>query len=264
MGQKGRRRAFTLIEIVFVISILGVLIALALPGFQSIRTKARKTQDMANLKKIAEAWQIFSESRGMMPPYTGCNDRVEFAAILAGLDGSKRGSVLNDANVYCSLGDKYASPLTSDIIGYVDVQGNEYYARPWERVDNALCTNHNEVLSYGLIQGVNPNRPRETLPIAFTRGLKENGLWDAKYGVYGSKGGFVAYADGHVTWYDGDQPVSFLRPDQSDYTHNLRELFDSDVWISCGSGDFKSIVGEDQSPLILSASGTGARWRAGN
>lgn len=255
MGLQGKRRAFTLIEIVFVISILGILCALALPGFQTIRMKVRRTQDMANLKKIAEAWQLFSEHRGMMPTHTGCNDRIEFAAILAGLDGSKQGSILNDANVYCSSGDQYASPIIADMVGYVDAQGNEHYAQPWERVHSALCTGPSEILSYDLIQGVDPNRPRETLPIAFTRGLKENGLWDAQYGVYGAKGGLIAYADGHVTWYDGDQPVSFLLPDQSDYTHNIRELFGSDVWISCGSGNFNNVIGNDQSPVILSASG---------
>jgi prepilin-type processing-associated H-X9-DG protein len=41
--------------------------------------------------------------------------------------------------------------------------------------------------------------PLATTPLAFTRGLKIDGTWDEKYGLYGSKGGYVVFCDGHVT-----------------------------------------------------------------
>jgi len=48
--------------------------------------------------------------------------------------------------------------------------------------------------------------PPSTTPVAWTRGLKTDGTWASETastpGVYGSKGGFIAFLDGHVTWYD--------------------------------------------------------------
>jgi hypothetical protein len=41
-----------------------------------------------------------------------------------------------------------------------------------------------------------------TTPIAWTRGVGTGGEWSSTNGVFGTKGGFIAFLDGKVKWFD--------------------------------------------------------------
>ncbi len=62
------RRAFTLIELLCVIAIIGVLVGLTLTGLGRIRESARRTACSSNLRQIGAAYRLYAaDNRGLYP-----------------------------------------------------------------------------------------------------------------------------------------------------------------------------------------------------
>jgi prepilin-type N-terminal cleavage/methylation domain-containing protein/prepilin-type processing-associated H-X9-DG protein len=188
------RRGLTLIELLIVISIVGVLLALILPAVQAAREAARRVQCTNNLKQIGLAAASYEGAFGVLPPgrlmtydprYAGSNppctsqivDKGLHVFILAEMEQT---SLYNSINQNLSvLGRENRTALTSVVSAYACPSDSDS-GRP-RSADTAI------MVRYGLaVEG-------ESLRMVFTS-------YEAVYGGYDvsavprSRGGCVVPA----------------------------------------------------------------------
>jgi prepilin-type processing-associated H-X9-DG protein/prepilin-type N-terminal cleavage/methylation domain-containing protein len=68
-GSKCKRAAFTLVELLVVVAIIGVLVALLLPALQSARAAGRRAQCASNMRQIGLAIHQFADVHDGSFPY---------------------------------------------------------------------------------------------------------------------------------------------------------------------------------------------------
>lgn len=179
--------AFTLVELLTVIAIIGILATLLIPTVGSVLNSATRSQAASNIRQIALAYMTYANS-GSNPrtiPLT-VNDPYQWAAILA------EKATLNDASLYFIGSDPAVANFGAlpKAVGTFNEQGR--------LVQNNLI---GTPVSWTLTAGISPRAPVSTTPLAWTRGLNSNGYWDTDSPWEGA-GGHIVYLDGHVEWHE--------------------------------------------------------------
>lgn len=74
MNKLKNSKAFTLIEMLVVISLIGILAALALASYAGTQKQARDTNRKSDLKQYQTTFEIFAnKSNGLYPSFTGAS-----------------------------------------------------------------------------------------------------------------------------------------------------------------------------------------------
>src|SRR3954463_11040020 len=81
--RKQTSGAFTLIELLIVITIIAVLASIALPAYNGVKERGDQTKDLSNAKKVALALRQFAiDNNGSYPSKAPATDYAAAAATL--------------------------------------------------------------------------------------------------------------------------------------------------------------------------------------
>ncbi len=191
--------AFTLIELLTVIAIIGILAAIIIPTVGAVREKAQRAVDGNNLREIVKAAQIYAgDNQDKMPDPQSIPNNIlttpnlawKWPGILA------KNNILTDSTFYFAKNDPVFSGTYPTFIINPSAARNTLHT--------SFTTSRSP--SWEFVGGVKM-ADAATSPVAYTRGLQANGTWSTTSGVYKDSGGYVAFLGGNVTFYPNTSQI---------------------------------------------------------
>ena len=199
--KKSKNSAFTLIELLTVIAIIGILAAILIPAVGAVRQKASQAKSSSNMRQIALAYNNYSTSGGRTRVIgegtyststpTVAADMNEWALVLA------QGAGLVDAAIYLIDGDPAhaAVPELPKLVGSRISDGSFDPNADWISSDE-------EIIGYAGVVNMSGNANGSTTPLIWTKGLQSSGFWDPSINPWGANGGHIAFMDGHIEYHE--------------------------------------------------------------
>lgn len=202
--ERSLQKGFTLIELITVITIVGILAGLLYPTITGIMNRSKRAESANDIKQIALAYvQYQSDNNGRNVPIrisknpsSGQDALFEVTSVYhLAYEFAWRG-YLNEGSIYQISTDRH---VELQGVNPQAVAERDSAESPW-----VLSQTFSQApISFDLVAGLSSNAPSST-PIAITRGLdSQTGKWESDDTVspYGSDGGHIAFLDGHVEWY---------------------------------------------------------------
>jgi prepilin-type N-terminal cleavage/methylation domain-containing protein/prepilin-type processing-associated H-X9-DG protein len=126
------RRAFTLIELLTVIAIIGILAAIIIPTIGKVRDTAKTSQCVSNMRQIGIALALYATDNKNVLPAAGAVSNSWVPAVEPYLPKRKSGAGSLDNSVFvCPAAEKtYTAPATSIAYSYTVLGGFLVQAAP--------------------------------------------------------------------------------------------------------------------------------------
>ncbi len=181
-----QKPAFTLIELLSVMGIMALLMAIAFPVIAKAKSSAQRTKAASHLRQIGMAYNLYLHSQHT--DSAGVSSPQEWAATLA-----KTQSINNASLFYIDSDPRLAQASLPKRI----------FDTPSPHAATAKINSDFQAIpiSYALVAQLAGTTDPSCTPIAWTRGLQENGHW-ASDSPYAGEGGHIVFLDGHVAWYE--------------------------------------------------------------
>lgn len=213
------RDAFTLIELLTVIAIIGILAAIVIPTVGTVREKAQRVVDANNLREIVKAAQLFAgENNDRLPDprtvspaiMTSPTPALLWPGVLA------RQGILVDPTFWFSKSDPHFSGVYPAAI-----------LNPEDASKRTLDPSFaGGALAWEFAGGLKMSDPA-AMPVAWTRGLQATGHWSPASGVYKDSGGYVGFLGGNVAFFNatgtGEGDGVLTSNSSGRKTHNIQE-----------------------------------------
>jgi prepilin-type N-terminal cleavage/methylation domain-containing protein len=185
------RRGFTLVELLTVITVIGILAAILIPSVAVVRKNARKAEAASQLRRIHAAYTVYTEGGTRLRAIDAASIH-DWARILA------QHAEFNDPDQWIVDEDPLVAAVATIpvVIATPPAGGSgDWTLHP----DFAALP-----LSFAVANRLSVQAPATT-PLAWTRGLTTAGTWApeeaANPGVYGDEGGHVLFLNGEVSFY---------------------------------------------------------------
>ena len=191
MEKKYGINGFTLIELVVVIAVIGLLMSFVVPSVQNVMMSAKKSSAQNSLQQIINAYIKYRNEYGDLDN-TKISGIIDWAEIMA------QYGLLNDPHAYVFQSDAIARAINAPESETIVHSDGKTSTNCWR---NNTGVSQEDGWSVNIITGdFSKSINASTTPVAFTRGLQADGTW-SNTGVFGTKGGFIAFLDGSVKWY---------------------------------------------------------------
>lgn len=144
MGDNGMRseKGFTLIELMIVVTIVGVLAAIAIPAYLDYTKRTRMTEVLTAMDAIAQGVSEYYSSMAYFPDDSyGSNNLAQFSELYANIDianASSSAEILIIAAFKDNLDLTKTDPSYGNLVMRVTYDGTTGYRKTWDLTQTTI------------------------------------------------------------------------------------------------------------------------------